>query len=482
MFAVAWLTRRAHSLGFDELFTVWVASRPWSDLVNQTALDGFTPPLFYALVKLAALTGLRLEDLRVVPALFAALAVALGVRASGRAFGGRGAWSAVAVLAPSAFVLSFAHELRPYSALMAGCVYVMGELSLEDDSRRDRRAAVVALLATAVSYLGLLLVVLWLIECRRRQAWPRLAAVLLIGLGLCLPAALKAARMSIATSAATPGISWLPEPPSLSRVFFGLAAVPSEGWIEAVGAVGVVLLLWPGIRSNDAALRLPARAVLVFTTLVLALDAGVRIGFAPRYAVPSVTALLLAMVGRLARAGRAGLVPSALLLVLNIGVSFRYVTAMPAPREDWRGAMAAVSERVGSSGTLLAFPFHHAAVAAHAYAPGLRVGGGYTSRSGPAYWYEPPTAFRGYDFLDLQPIDDLRLRFDRLSATRDLCLLSDEPDPGKTARVFAAFAATGAAARLETGDPRIRVSCRPSGASFEPPPSGRRESSATPRP
>src|SRR5262245_13567148 len=42
----------AESLWYDELFTVWVARRPWGDVMAQTAADGFTPPLFYALVKL----------------------------------------------------------------------------------------------------------------------------------------------------------------------------------------------------------------------------------------------------------------------------------------------------------------------------------------------------------------------------------------------------------------------------------------------
>lgn len=456
VFAVAWLTRRAHSLSFDELFTVFVAARPWADLVHQTSLDGFTPPLFYAIVKLVSLAGPRLEDLRIVPALFAALAAGIGVHASERAFGARARGPAIVLLGASSLVLSFAHELRPYSLLMAAGFFVLGELSRPPNPRRELRAGGVALVATAASYLGLFLAILWVVECRRRQPWPRLVGVLLAAFGLCLPAALKVARMSSASSA----IVWAPEAPSLSRVFFGLASAPVAPWIEALAVCGLGLALALAIRSGEASLRFLARAFVVVTALVLSLDAVVRIGFAPRYAVLSMSALLLLLVGLIARAVRGRLVIAGGLLVLNLLALQRYLAPESAPRENWRGAMGAVAARLGPSGTLVAFPFHHAAVAAAAYAPELRVGGGYTSRTGPVYWYEPPAAFQGYDFADLRVIDDVGAVFDRLAAARAVCLLSDEPDVTKTARVFAAFEASGAAARLETGDARIRVVCR----------------------
>lgn len=456
VFAVAWLTRRAHSLSFDELFTVWVASRPWADLVPQTSLDGFTPPLFYAIVKLVSLAGPRLEDLRIVPALFAGLAAGIGVHASERAFGVGARGPATILLGASAFVLSFAHELRPYSLLMAAAFYVLGELSRPADARRDLRAGVVALFATAASYLGLFLVILWVVEGRRRQPWSRLVGVLLAGLGLCLPAAVKVVRMSSASST----ISWLPEAPSFARVFFGLASAPVAPWIEALAVCGLGLALWLAIRSGDASLRLLARAFVVVTALILGLDAVVRIGFAPRYAVLPMSALLLLLIGLIARAGRARLVIATGFVALNLLALQRYLEPESAPRENWRGAMGAVAARLGPSGTLVAFPFHHAAVAAAAYAPELRVGGGYTSRTGPVYWYEPPTPFKGYDFADLRTIDDVGAAFRRLASARGLCLLSDEPDATKTARVFAAFEASGAVTTLETGDSRIRVVCR----------------------
>ena len=75
-------TRGGQSLGYDELFTVWVSARPFPDLIHQANRDGFTPPAFYGLVKLLSLTGLAVEDLRVLPILFAGLAAFAGLQAS----------------------------------------------------------------------------------------------------------------------------------------------------------------------------------------------------------------------------------------------------------------------------------------------------------------------------------------------------------------------------------------------------------------
>ena len=130
--------------------------------------------------------------------------------------------------------------------------------------------------------------------------------------------------------------------------------------------------------------------------------------------------------------------------------------------------MSRVDARLGSQGVLLAFPFHHAAVAASAYAPGLALSGGYSSRGGPVFWYEPPARFRGYAFEDLQTLGDPAGAFRRLGRSSDLCLMSDEKDPAKTAVVFAAFEGLGRAEVLDTGDPRLRVSCRSKASAPEP--------------
>jgi hypothetical protein len=112
---------------------------------------------------------------------------------------------------------------------------------------------------------------------------------------------------------------------------------------------------------------------------------------------------------------------------------------------------------------LLAFPFHHAAVAAHAYAPRLVIGGGYTSMNGPLFWYEPPAAFGGYSFEGLKRMEDASEVFGRLAPASDLCVLTDEPDLRKTASLLGAFEALGGAESLDTGDPRLRVLCRSKG-------------------
>jgi hypothetical protein len=149
-----------------------------------------------------------------------------------------------------------------------------------------------------------------------------------------------------------------------------------------------------------------------------------------------------------------------LILVLNGFSIFRYLTSVPPPREDWREAMSRIEKRLGPKGTLLAFPFHHAAVAGHAYAPGLAIGGGYTSRTGPTFWYEPPATFAGYSFSSLARIDDPRSVFARVAGGTDVCLLTDEPDVRKTAALFAVFETLGRVEPFDTGDPRLRARCR----------------------
>jgi len=126
--ATALLTSGTQSLGYDELFTVWVASGPWGDLVHQANLDGFTPPLFYGLVKLLSLAGLRLEGLRLLSVVLAAAGVFLAIETCVRLFGPRALLVALLLIPSSAYLFTFAHELRPYSALLACAFYFLGQL------------------------------------------------------------------------------------------------------------------------------------------------------------------------------------------------------------------------------------------------------------------------------------------------------------------------------------------------------------------
>ena len=231
----------------------------------------------------------------------------------------------------------------------------------------------------------------------------------------------------------------------------------------ALDALLSVILAWVASRGGLDSLALPARAFAGFTLAVVALDAAVPIGFAPRYFALPVSALLLLGVGAISRMGRRGLLVALLFFGVNALAIHRYLNVPPPPREDWRTAMARLESRLGMGGVLLAFPFHHAAVAAHAYAPGLVLGGGYTSRRGPLFWYEPPASFAGYAFEGLKRTDEAEPILRRLAAASDLCLLSDEPDPGKTRLLFDAFEALGGTLPLDTGDPRLRARCRSRG-------------------
>jgi hypothetical protein len=457
--AAAFATRAGQSLGYDELFTVWVSSRSPVDLIHQANLDGFTPPAFYALVKAFSLAGLSNENLRVVSIGLAGLAVFLGLQATERLFGPASRWPALFLIPGSAYLFTFAHELRPYSALLCCAFFFLGELGGPPSGKSDLKAAVAALVATSFSYLGASMVALWLFECRRRCARLSLALVSLLCVLLCAPGLQKA--FTLAASSIDSQIAWSAVRPALSPVFFGLAPFPFDARIELLAVILLILLLLGAHYPKS----LPAQTFLtrafgVFTFGVLALDAFVPIGFAPRYFALPMAALLLLIAGVLTRAGRAGLLIAAVILCLNGLAVFRYLTIEPSPREDWRGAMARFEARLGSTGVLLAFPFHHAAVAARAYAPGLAVGGGYTSRTGPVFWYEPPASFGGYSFDGLKRLDDAGEAFRRLALASDVCVISDEPDIRKTAALFGVFEALGRAEPFDTGDPRLRALCR----------------------
>lgn len=459
--AAALATRAVQSLDYDELFTIFVASRPLTDLVHQANLDGFTPPAFYALVRLFALAGLSNEDLRVVSIGLAGLAVFLGLQACERLFDSAARWPAFLLIPGSAYLFTFAHELRPYSALLCCGFYFLGQLGGPQSERSDIRAALAALAATALSYLGVSMVVLWLFECGRRSPRSRVLAVTLLSVLLCAPGLAKA--FTLAGTSVESHIAWSVAPPALSSVFLGLVPVPRNVRVEFASLVLLALLLsfrYPGPVPAPAFL---ARAFVVFTLAVLALDAVVPIGFAPRYFALPMAALLLLLTGALTRAGRAGVAVAAVVLCVNGLAVFRYLTVFPPAREDWRGAMARFETRLGSKGVLLAFPFHHAAVAADAYAPGLAIGGGYASRKGSLFWYEPPASFAGYSFEGLTRIDGPGEVFRRLGRASDLCLLSDEPDAGKTAALFGGFEALTGAKPFDTGDPRLRAVCRSQG-------------------
>lgn len=460
--AVALATRASQSLGYDELFTVWVSSRPLLDLIHQANLDGFTPPTFYAMVKLVSLTGLTNEDLRVLPVVLAGLAAYLGLQAGERLFGPTSRWVALFLIPGSAYLFTFAHELRPYSALLACAFFFLGQLGGPISGKSDARAAVAALIATSVSYLGVSMVALWLWECRRRCARSRLALVGLAGVLLCGPGFEKA--FALAASGVESRIVWSAARPALSTVFLGLASPSFDARIEAVSLLLLVALL-AGARYPKPvpALAFLARALGAFTLGVLALDAFVPIGFAPRYFALPMSALLLLMAGSLTRLRRVGSVAAFLLLGVNGLAVLRYLTVPPSAREDWRTALGRMEDRLGSEGVLLAFPFHHAAVAAQAYAPKVVIGGGYTSRTGPVFWYEPPASFGGYSFDGLRRVDDAGEVFRRLAAASDLCLLTDEPDPRKTAALLGAFEALGGAESFDTGDARLRALCRSKG-------------------
>ena len=250
-------------------------------------------------------------------------------------------------------------------------------------------------------------------------------------------------------------------PPRLSEFIFGLAPAPFGTEFEAalwfLAALASVIAIRRG--QADPAFALLLRSLACSLAVVTLLHGVVRTGFAPRYLAVAWCATALIGVGLASSAPRWGVFLSVMVWTANLAAIHGYLKASPQARQDWREAMARFEKRLGSRGTLLSFPFHHGAVAAHAYAPGLEVGGGFTSRQAAVYWYDAPARFSGYGFEGLRRFETAEEALTRIASRLEVCLVSDEPDVTKTATVFGAFKRQGARP-FDTGDPRLRALCR----------------------
>ncbi len=458
-FASAFATRSLTSLWYDELFTVWVAAHPWAEIATQANADGFTPPLYYFLVKGLLWVGAQLEDLRVLPILFGAMALVAAWDAASRLFGSSARIVSLLVVGCSSYLFTFAHELRPYSLLIALTFFVLGRLGGERSAASDALAGWTTLAATAFSYLGATLVAIWCWETRGRVSRRRFWSMVLLAMLAGLPGLMKAAHLA----AAWPGssIDQSQAPLSISASLFGAGVLPFGARVEQPLWAVVALAAMFAVRKARAtpAISFLVRACVFSLAAVFLLNTAVRTGFAPRYFAVAWSVAALLGVGLQSEAGRKGVVFGVLVAITNMWAIAGYLAASPPAREDWRGVMKRFEKLLGSRGVLLSFPYHHGAVAAYSYASGLQVGGGFTSRQPPVFWYDPPARFAGYGFAGLQRFDTAGEALSRVALGTSTCLVSDQADVTKTAGVFTAFERLGAKP-FDTGDPRIRALCR----------------------
>src|SRR5262245_255326 len=118
------LALRLHELGdrslwLDEGISLWLARRPWDDLLPTLATHDESPPLYFALLHLWRAGGENEAALRLPSVLAGVLAVALGA-ALGTALGGRGAGLLAALfLAVSPVQVHHAQEARMYAQVSA---------------------------------------------------------------------------------------------------------------------------------------------------------------------------------------------------------------------------------------------------------------------------------------------------------------------------------------------------------------------------
>ena len=312
LFRLAELTR--YSLWFDEIFSLSLATRDWSELLPAIAADRTNPPLFYLLLKLwIGIGGLSVAWLRLLPCALA-IAGAWPLVALARVYGlgARATLVALAAAAASPLLVTLANEIRAYSLLLllaTGSVWAWKRLVCGTDGATRRLAITLAAIDVALvytHYFGWLVVaaegaatLLWY----RRQL--RSVVLVTVGVGaLFAPWAWTIWREAARHAQPLENVEWITRPtlPDLVRFFDALTArVIAAGW-EWVGALVLLLPLAAfAVRSARRVHRgaLPRTAELALLALLPPLVVFVasltlaRSAFVPRYLIVAAPAWFL---------------------------------------------------------------------------------------------------------------------------------------------------------------------------------------------
>lgn len=147
---------------FDELFTVWMARRPWSGIVPALLLDS-GPPLYYFLARLTDVFALRVLSL-----VFAC--AAFGLVLTRRSLGdARFPAALLLTLYPPAAL--FAVDARSYA--LCALLVAIGTIAIHEE--RPLAGAAALLLAAYTHWYGALFLPVLLFAKPRRRAWAALA-------------------------------------------------------------------------------------------------------------------------------------------------------------------------------------------------------------------------------------------------------------------------------------------------------------------
>ena len=347
-----WVVARRHGLWYDELYTSEVAPLPLGDLVSAMIRGEGTisylrdaPPSYngpYYLVTHLWLTVTRLPadevGLRLLSLVAAVGAVGVFTRAVARLAGRGVAVVAGLVVATNPFVVQYAAEARGYGlALLAVSLAALGLARWLDGEPRSLALYGLAGAAAGLAHWFALLVLGGLavaaLLLRRRKAlplvWTTAAAA--------LPAAAVVA-VAVGNGVGASGVWWL------SDVGGAVPRLLLESWAGGRWPLVVITLVAAGVgllrgRRDVALVAGCWVAVPVAAVTVLEL---VRPVFVDRYLLPSVLGLAVLVALGVCRAPRR-LLPAALAVVLGASLWATVAETRLGPKEDVRGAVAAVA-------------------------------------------------------------------------------------------------------------------------------------------
>ena len=350
-----WLLTRHHGFWFDELYTAEMASLSLGDLLHAlVGGEGTIPYLrdappsynapYYATAHLwLAVTGLDPDEwgLRLLSLVAAVAAVAVFTAVMGRLADPRLGMIAGLVVATNPFIVLFSTEARGYSlALLATSLAALGLVRWLDGRPRALLLYGAGGAAAGLAHWFALLPVGALglagFALRGRRAGPVLAVAALAALP-----ALGLMSLAMANGVGASGAEWIPDV-GLSAPWLALRSW--SGGHLALLAVTLVAAVAGAVLPGDE--RPGARLVAVAWSgipLVAVTALGLLLPvFVDRYLLPALlglAALVALGLSRLPR--RAG--TAAVVTVLAVSLSVTLTEVRRGPKEDMRGAVAAVA-------------------------------------------------------------------------------------------------------------------------------------------
>jgi hypothetical protein len=351
-----WVVARHHGLWYDELYTAEVAPIGIGRLVSAVVHGNGTIPYladappsyngpYYAVAHVwLAVTRLPADETGLRLLTLSAAVGALGVftRAVGRLAGPGVAVAAGLVAATNPFVVQYAAEARGYGlALLGTSLAALGLARWLDDRPRSLLLYGLGGAAAGLFHWFALLVLGGLavaaVLVRRRQAVP----VLLVTAAAAVPA-VALVLVALGNGVGASGVWWLSDVgtdvPRLLLDSWAGGRAPLVGVTLVAAVAGLVLA-----RGRDLG---PARLVgacwFAVPVAVVTVAEQFHPVFVDRYLLPAVLGLAVLVALGITRAPRR-LVPVALAVVLAASTWATIAETRLGPKEDVRGAVAAVA-------------------------------------------------------------------------------------------------------------------------------------------